>query len=89
MTPGSNYGHASTGAPVPEACGSWGTPPNCDAEDALIAMASLSDPSVPTSPKNYYYAPTPQTLDGIFKAIALDISGSKSRLIDNTSPNLP
>ena len=88
MTPGPNYGH-STGS-TPEACGTWGTLPNCDAEDALIAMASVIDPNLPVTPanKNYYYAPTPQTLDGIFKAIALDLAGSKSRLIDNTSPNL-
>ena len=88
MNAGANYGHATTGTPVPEACGTWGTPPSCDAEDALMAMASRSIPSVPTSPKNYYYAPTPQTLDGIFKSIALDLSGVKARLIDNTSPNL-
>ena len=69
-------------------CGTWGTGPTCDAEDALKAMASRSNPLVPTSPPNYYYAPTPQTLDGIFRAIALDLAGSRGRLVDNTSTNL-
>jgi hypothetical protein len=90
MNLGANYGHAS-GA-TPEACGTWGTPPNCDAEDALMAMASLSDPTSPpgpSNPPNYYYAPLPQTLNGIFVTIARDIGSARSRLIDNTSPVLP
>ena len=86
MNAGANYGH-STGS-TPEACGTWGTPPNCDAEDALKAIASKSNPADPLSLPNYYYAPTPQTLDGIFRAIAIDLAGSRGRLIDNTSPNL-
>ena len=86
MNAGPNYGH-STGS-TPEACGTWGTPPNCDAEDALKAIASKSNPADPLSLPNYYYAPTPQTLDGIFRAIAIDLAGSRGRLIDNTSPNL-
>ena len=91
MTAGPNYGHATTGTPVPEACGTWGTPPSCDAEDALMAMASLTDLTRPaglTNPPRYYYSPGPPQLALIFDAIAKDISGFRARLIDNTSPNL-
>ncbi len=88
MTAGGSYGHATTGTPTPEVCGTWGTPPSCDAEDALKAMASLSDPSNPTSLPNYYYAPLPTTLNGIFTDIATDLLGGGARLVENTNPSL-
>ncbi len=70
-------GHQQASTPANyEACGSWG----CNAYDAIRAMAS--------SPLHFYNKPTPGQLNDIFRAIALDISGSQARLIDNTSPNL-
>ena len=53
-----------------------------DAFTAIQAMAS-------TSPQHFYNKPNPGELNTIFRAIALDLSGSRGRLIDNTSPNLP
>jgi hypothetical protein len=52
----------------------------CNAWDAIRAMA--------TSPQHFYNKPTPGQLNDIFRAIAIDLSGSRARLIDNTSPNL-
>ena len=74
MQPLSN-GHG--GGSTPEQCGTWG----CTAYDAIRAMA--------TSPQNFYNKPNPGELDTIFRAIALDLNGSRGRLIDNTTPNLP
>ena len=64
----------------PEQCGAWG----CTAYDAIQAMASKDALGNPL----FYNKPVPGELDTIFRAIALDLAGSKSRLIDNTSPNL-
>lgn len=61
---------------TPEACGTWG----CTAYDAIRAMAS--------SPSHFYNKPNPGELSTIFRAIALDLSGSRGRLIDNTAPSL-
>lgn len=54
--------------------------PGMNAELALQAMA--------TSPQYFYKKPNPGQLNDIFRAIAIDLSGSRGRLIDNTSPNL-
>ncbi len=51
-----------------------------NAYDAIRAMA--------TSPQHFYNKPNPGQLNDIFRAIAIDLSGSRARLIDNTSPNL-
>jgi hypothetical protein len=77
-------GHQDNSSPVPEATQSWGS----NAEDALKAMASRSDPLNPASPPNYYFTPDGTTLNTIFTAIAQDLAGARGRLIDNTSPNL-
>ena len=70
-------GHQQAQTPANyEACGTWG----CNAYDAIQAMA--------TSPLHFYNRPTPGQLNDIFRAIAIDLSGSRGRLIDNTSPNL-
>jgi hypothetical protein len=70
-------GHQQASTPANyEACGSWG----CNAYDAIRAMA--------TSPLHFYNKPTPGQLNDIFRAIAIDLSGSRGRLIDNTAPNL-
>jgi Putative Flp pilus-assembly TadE/G-like len=81
-----NYGHQS-GSTL-EACGTWGTLPVCDAEDALMAIASLSDPTDPASLPMYYYAPGPDEVIEVFRQIAIDLSGSRGRLIDDTAPNI-
>jgi hypothetical protein len=85
--PDSN-GHQDTSNPVNESCDpSWG----CNAADALKAMASLTDltrPAGPTNPPRYYFTPDGTTLNAIFTQIAMDLSGSHGRLIDNTAPNL-
>ena len=70
-------GHQQSSTPANyEACGSWG----CTAYDMLHAMA--------TSPQHFYNKPNPGQVNDIFRAIAIDLSGSRGRLIDNTSPNL-
>jgi Flp pilus assembly protein TadG len=79
-----SFGHQDNSSPVPESCGSWG----CNAADALRAMASPSDPTNPSSPPNYYFTPDGSTLNQIFTQIAMDLSGSRGRLIDNSAPNL-
>lgn len=81
--PDSN-GHQDTSSPVAESCGTWG----CNAADALRAMASPSDPTNPNSPPNYYFTPDGTTLNQIFTQIAMDLSGSRGRLIDNSTPDL-
>jgi hypothetical protein len=50
-------------------------------------MASL-DPTNPNSPPNYYFTPDGSTLNQIFTQIAMDLAGSRGRLIDNTAPDL-
>jgi hypothetical protein len=52
-----------------------------DAFTAIQAMAS--------TPQQFYNKPNPGELNTIFRAIALDLAGSRGRLIDNTSPSLP
>jgi hypothetical protein len=70
-------GHQQASTPANyEACGTWG----CTAYDMIRAMA--------TSPQHFYNKPTPGQLNDIFRSIAIDLSGSRGRLIDNTSPNL-
>jgi hypothetical protein len=61
---------------VNEACGAWG----CNAYDAIRAIA--------TSPAHFYNKPDPGQLNTIFTQIAIDLAGSRGRLIDNTSPSL-
>lgn len=51
-----------------------------DAYTAIQAMAS--------TPLHFYNKPNPGDLTQIFQAIAKDLSASRGRLIDNTSPNL-
>jgi hypothetical protein len=75
MQPNLTTGHG--GGSTPEQCGTWG----CTAYDAIRAMA--------TTPQHFYHKPNPGELDTIFRAIALDLAGSRGRLIDNTSPQLP
>jgi hypothetical protein len=67
----------------PEQCGTWG----CTAFDAIRAMATDVDGAGPIPP-NFYNKPDPGQLNDIFKAIALDLAGSRGRLIDNNNPNL-
>ncbi len=81
--PDSN-GHQDGSSPVMESTQWWGR----TAEDALKAMASPSDITNPNSPPRYYFTPDGLTLSAIFTQIALDLSGSRGRLLDNTSPNL-
>ena len=52
-----------------------------DAFTAIQAMAS--------TPQHFYNKPNPGDLTQIFQAIAKDLSASRGRLIDNTSPSLP
>jgi hypothetical protein len=58
-----------------------------DAYSAIQAMATDQD-GVGPLPPNFYNKPNPGELNTIFRAIALDLAGSRGRLIDNTSPNL-
>jgi Flp pilus assembly protein TadG len=84
--PDSN-GHQDTSSPVPESAQSWGS----NAEQALKAMASPSDltqPVGPSNPPRYYWTPDGLTLNQIFQSIAIDLSGARARLVDNTAPNL-
>jgi Putative Tad-like Flp pilus-assembly len=67
----------------PEQCGTWG----CTAFDAIRAMATDPDGNGPLLP-NFYNKPNPGQLNDIFRAIAIDLSGSRGRLIDDTAPNL-
>jgi hypothetical protein len=85
--PNSN-GHQDTSSPAAETgCGTlptgWGNP-TCNARAALTAMASKDAAGQPL----FYYQPDPVALDAIFRQIALDLSGSRGRLIDNNSPSL-
>jgi hypothetical protein len=50
-------------------------------------MATDPDGSGPQAPY-FYNKPSPGDLTQIFQQIALDISASRGRLIDNSSPNL-
>ncbi len=42
-----------------------------------------------STPQHFYNKPNPGDLTQIFQAIAEDLSASRGRLIDNTSPSLP
>ena len=42
-----------------------------------------------STPQHFYNKPNPGDLTGIFQSIAKDLSASRGRLIDNTSPSLP
>jgi hypothetical protein len=82
-----SFGHQDTSSPVPESTQWWGS----NAEQALKAMASLTDPTQPAGPTNpprYYFTPDGTTLNQIFTQIAMDLSGSRGRLIDNSGANL-
>jgi hypothetical protein len=73
-------GHHQGSNPVETGCGGWDTSPPCDARSALEAMA--------TTRTHFYNQPLPGQLNDIFTQIAIDLAGSRGRLIDNTSPNL-
>jgi hypothetical protein len=51
--------------------------------DAFTAIQAIA-----STPEHFYNKPDPGKLNEIFTAIALDLSGSKARLIDDASPNL-
>jgi hypothetical protein len=61
-----------------EVCGAWG----CNAFDAIRAMAS--------SLAHFYNSPDPDgnDINLIFTQIAVDLSGTRGRLIDDTSPTV-
>lgn len=70
-------GHQQSSTPANyEQCGSWG----CTAYDAMLAIAS--------SPAHFYNKPEPEKINDIFTQIALDLAGSRGRLIDNDTPSL-
>jgi Flp pilus assembly protein TadG len=54
--------------------------------DGLHAIATLQ--AMATAPVNFYNKPLPGQLDTIFTQIAMDLSASRGRLIDNAAPNL-
>ena len=54
---------------------------------AMQAIATDSDGAGP-NPPNFYNHPNPTSLNQVFTQIAMDLSASRGRLIDNTSPNL-
>ncbi|MCS7007403.1 MAG: Tad domain-containing protein [Thermoleophilia bacterium] len=78
------------GSNVPEQC----RQPNTDGrqnsnnprESGYDAYTAIRD--IASSPEHFYNRPDPGQLNDIFRAIALDLSGSKSRLIDDLHPNL-
>jgi hypothetical protein len=77
------FGHHNGSNPTETGCSAWDFTPldGCDAQSALEAMAS--------GPQFFYNQPVPGDLNAIFTQVAMDLAGSKGRLIDNTSPNLP
>ena len=70
--------------------GGWGdgSANPCNAFAAIQAMASDPDGPGNNSPPYFYNKPNPGDLTQIFTQIAKDLSGSRGRLIDSTSPNL-
>ena len=83
------FGHQDTSSPLLETgCGTapsgWGGPSGCTSYDAMLAIASKDAAGLPL----FYNEPDPVSLDNIFRAIALDLAGSRGRLIDNNSPSL-
>jgi Putative Flp pilus-assembly TadE/G-like len=86
--PNSN-GHQNGSNPLETGCGvvpsGWGgVTTGCSAWDAIRAMASKDAAGIPL----FYEQPIPAKLDEIFRAIALDLSGSRGRLVDSTRPTL-
>jgi hypothetical protein len=84
-----NNGHQNGSNPLETGCGTapngWGgVTTGCSAWDAIRAMASKDAAGVPL----FYEQPIPAKLDEIFRAIALDLSGSRGRLVDNSRPAL-
>jgi hypothetical protein len=87
--PDPTTGHQNNAIGTETGCGlpptGWGHPVNgCTSEAALIAMASLDSSGQPL----YYNKPTAGQLNTIFQSIAMDLAGSRARLIDNSSPTL-
>jgi hypothetical protein len=87
--PNVSDGHQNGNNPLETGCGvapnGWGGPvTGCSAWDAIRAMASKDALGNPL----FYEQPVPAKLDEIFRAIALDLSGSRGRLIDNSRPSL-
>jgi hypothetical protein len=84
-------GHQNNSIGLETGCGlppsGWGSASGCTSLDALKAMATDPDGTGPTQPY-FYNQPTPTDLSQIFAQIALDISASRGRLIDNATPNL-
>ena len=78
-------GHNTTGINE-TGCGSapsgWGdgSANPCNAEAAIKTMA--------TDAQHFYKKPDPGELNTIFTQIALDLAGSRGRLVDSTNPNL-
>ena len=82
-------GHQNNGVGTETGCGlppsGWGDPfLGCTSEAALIAMASLD----PFGQPLYWKKPSAGQLNSIFQQIAIDLAGSRGRLIDNTTPSL-
>ena len=87
--PNVSNGHQNGSNPLETGCGvapsGWGgVITGCSAWDAIRAMASKDAAGVPL----FYEQPVPDDLSAIFRAIALDLSGSRGRLVDNTRPLL-
>jgi hypothetical protein len=87
--PDPTTGHQNNSIGLETGCGvapsGWGHPVNgCTSEAALIAMASVDGAGLPL----YYNKPNPGQLNTIFQQIAIDLSGARARLVDNTAPNL-
>jgi len=84
-------GHQNGSNPVESGCGTppsgWGSAQGCTSYDAIRAMATDPDGTGPVKPY-FYLKPTPGDLTQIFQQIALDLSASRGRLIDNNTPNL-
>lgn len=84
-------GHQDNSQPRETGCGlppsGWGDPGTgiCSSYGAIQAMASVDAVGDPL----FYNKPDPGQLNDIFRAIALDLAGSRGRLIDATSPLLP
>ena len=87
--PNTSDGHQNGSNPLETGCGTapsgWGGPTTgCSAWDAIRAMASKDAAGNPL----FYEQPIPAKLDEIFRAIALDLNGSRGRLVDNSRPSL-
>ena len=67
--------------------GSTNEPDGYTAYTAMQAIATDPD-GAGSSPPNFYNHPNPTSLNQVFTQIAMDLSASRGRLIDNTNPNL-